>query len=140
MTEKSILDDEYEKFIESYQYYAFEDQSENLQENSQKYEKSYDNNFHNYDDINNIYLVSKEVEHLYNKCDISFLSKNKLFKHLRENCWKFKISFETFNVTFQINNTLFVIFMINNAKVITIIHFIVKLRNVINRSNYNFRN
>ena len=81
---KNILDDEYKKFIELYQYYAFEDQFENSQKNSQEYEKSYDNSFHNYNNINNIYFVNKEVKHLYNKCDISFSSKNKLFKHLRE--------------------------------------------------------
>ena len=90
--------------------------------------------------MNDVHFVNKKVEHLYNKYNISFLSKNKLFKHLWETCRKFKLSFEAaFDITFQINNTLFVIFMINNAKIV-IIHFIAKLRDAIFRSNYNFRN
>ena len=61
-----------------------------------------------------------------------FLSRNKLFKHLRETYRKFKISFEAvFDVAALI---------INNADVITIIHFIAKLRDVIAKSGYNFRN
>ena len=79
---ESTLDDEYEKFIKLYQYYVFEDQFENFQKDSQEYEKFYDNNFHDYDDINDIHFVNKEIKHLYNKYDISFSSKNKLFKHL----------------------------------------------------------
>ena len=82
--------------------------------------------------MNDMYFVNKGVEHLYNKCDISFLSKNKLFKHLRETYRKFKMSFEA---TFDI-----VVFMINNANVITIIYSIAKLRDIIAKSNYNFRN
>ena len=82
MMKKIIFDDKYEKFIKSYQYYVFEDQFENFQENSQKYEKFYDSSFHNYNNINDIYFVNKKVEHLYNKYNISFSSKNKLFKHL----------------------------------------------------------
>ena len=82
--------------------------------------------------MNNIYFVNKGVEHLYNKCDISFSSKNKLFKHLRKIYRKFKMSFEaTFDVTALI---------INNVNVIIIIHFIAKLRDVIAKSGYNFHN
>ena len=134
---KITLEDKYEKFIELYQYYAFEDQPENLQENFQKYEKSYDSSFHNYDDINNVYFVSKEVEHLYNKCDISFSSKNKLFKHLRETCRKSKVFFDIIS---QAGNISSAAPMVNNAEVTTIIHFIAKLRDVIAKPDYNFRN
>ena len=132
MTEKINLDDKYEKFIKSYQYYVFEDQFENFQENSQKYEKFYDSSFHNYNNINDIYFVNKKVEHLYNKYNISFSLKNKLFNYLRETYRKFKISFDA---DFQATA-----FMINNVKVIIIIHFIAELRDVIVKSNYNFRN
>ena len=94
--------------------------------------------------MNNVYLVNKRVEHLYNKYNISFSSKNKLFKHLRKTCRKFKIIFETasgaFDATFQINETSSAAPIINNAKVITIIHFIAELRDVIAKSDYNFRN
>ena len=132
MTKKITLDDEYEKFIESYQYYVFENQPDNLQENSQKYEESYDGSFYDYNDMNDVYFVSKEVEHICNKCDMSFLSKNKLFKHLRETCRKFKVFFESvFDVA---------ALMANNANVVTIIHFIAKLRDVIAKPGYNFRN
>ena len=133
MTEKNILDDEYEKSVESYQYYVFKD-PENLQKNSQKYEKSYDSSSHDYNDINNVYFVNKRVEHLCNKCDISFLSKNKLFNHLRKTYRKFKTIIKTLDTDFQT-----IIFMINNAKVI-IIHFIVELRDAIVKPSYNFRN
>ena len=134
---KITFDDEYEKSVELYQYYIFENQPENLQENSQKYEKFYDNNFHNYNDINDVYFVSKGVEHLCNKCDISFLSRNKLFKHLRKTYRKFKMFFE---IVFDVAAFDTVVFMINNAEVIIIIHSIAKLRDVIIKSKYNFRN
>ena len=120
------------------------DQFDNSQKNSQKYEKSYDSNFHDYDNINNIDFVNKGVEHFYNKCDISFLSKNKLFKHLREIYQKFKIysdaAFEAFDATFQINETSFAAFIINNAEIVTIIHFIAELCDTIVKSSYNFHN
>ena len=99
--------------------------------------------------MNDIHFVNKRVEYFYNKCNMSFLLRNKLFKHLRETCRKFKIFFETafessdaafgvFDAIFQISG--FAVFMINNAKVITIIYFIAKLRDAIVKSNYNFRN
>ena len=140
---KSILDDEYEKFIKLYQYYIFEEHFENLQENaqenSQKCEKSYDNNFHNYNDINDVYFVNKGIEHFYNKYDISFSSRNKLFNYLRKICRKFKIIIEALDAPFQVNEISFIISIINNAEVV-IIHFIAKLHNAIVKSNYNFRN
>ena len=56
----------------------------------------------------------KKIEHFCNKCNISFLLKNKLFKHLREICRKFKIFsdviFEAFDAVFQARETLFVVF------------------------------
>ena len=133
------LDDEYEKSIKSYQYYAFEDQFEDLQENSQKYEKSYDSSFHNYNDMNDVYFVNKKVEHLCNKYDISFLLRNKLFNYLREICRKFKIIIEAFDAASQINETSFAVSMINNAE-IAIIHFIVELHDAIIKLDYYFRN
>ena len=159
---ENIFDDEYEKFVKSYQYYAFEDQFENSQKNSQKYKKSYNNNFYDYDDINDIYFVNKEIKHLYNKCDISFLSKNKLFKHLRETYRKpktFETVFETFEIVFEASDAIFGIYavifetdgtsissekfvtlMVNNVKIVTIIHSIVELCDIIVKSGYNFRN
>ena len=134
---KITLDDEYEKSIKLYQYYASENQPENLQENFQKYEKSYDSSFHNYDDINDMYFVSKGVEHLCNKCDMSFSLRNKLFKHLRETCRKFKVFFDIIS---QVGNISSAVSMANNAEVATIIHFIAKLRDVIAKPDYNFRN
>ena len=158
---KNILDDEYKKFVKLYQYYIFENQFENFQKKIQKYEKFYDNNFYDYNDINDIYFVNKKVKHLYNKCDISFSSKNKLFKHLQKTYRKSKIFdaifeafeiiseifetifeifetifkifdaiFETYVAIFEINKTSisfekFVIFIINNVKIIIIIHFII---------------
>ena len=139
--------------------------------------------------MNDIHFVSKEVKHLYNKCDISFSSRNKLFKHLRKTCRKFKtfdavfeaseaISgtfdiifetfdtifgafeavFETFETVFGISETIsevfdaafgvggtpissekFVALMANNVEVITIIHSIAELCDVIVKSGYNFR-
>ena len=68
---------------------------------------------------------------------MSFLLKNKLFKHLREIYRKFKIIFD---ITSQVNNISSVAFMVNNVKVVTIIYFIVELRDVIVKSSYNFRN
>ena len=74
---------------------------------------------------------------------------------MRKTCRKFKIFFETtsrafdaafktisktFNAVFQVRATSFVGFMINNVKVVTIIYFIVELRDVIIKSSYNFRN
>ena len=79
-----------------------------------------------------MYFVNKRVEHLCNKCDISFSLRNKLFKHLRGTCRKFKVFFEA---AFDV-----VVLMTNNANVVTIIHFIAKLRDVIVKSGYNFRN
>lgn len=88
------------------------------------------------------------MKHFYNKYNILFLLKNKFFKYLRKNCRKFKINriFENFNVIFKINeiskNSLkkFVVFIINNVKIITIVYFIIKLRDEIVKFNYNFRN
>ena len=70
-----------------------------------------------------------------------FHSENKLFKHLRKTYRKFKISFETtFDVVFQVDNISFAALITNNAKIVTIIHFTVTLRDVIFKPNYNFRN
>ena len=91
---------------------------------------------------------------------MSFLLKNKLFKHLRKTYRKFKIifdadsqaretSFAIYDVTFQTREISFVVsdadfqvtaLIINNVKMITIIHFIVELRDIIVKSDYNFRN
>ena len=67
---------------------------------------------------------------------------------MRKTYRKFKITFDAvfettfiiFDTTFQARETSFVIFMINNAEVVTIIYFIIELRDVILRSGYNFRN
>ena len=65
---------------------------------------------------------------------------------MREIYRKFKILFDAAS---QVRETLFVIFdvdfqainlIINNAKLIIIIYFIAKLRDVIVKSDYNFRN
>ena len=99
--------------------------------------------------MNNIYFVNKGIEHLYNRYNISFSSRNKLFKHLRKTYRKFKIIFDVifkaFDVIFEIDEISIsfeksVAFIINNIKIIIIIHFIVELRDVIIKSGYNFRN
>ena len=86
--------------------------------------------------MNDVHFVNKGVEHLCNRYDISFSSKNKLFKHLRETCRKSKMSSD---IAFQVGNISFVVSMANNAEVITIIHSIAKLRDVIVKPSYNFR-
>ena len=84
-----------------------------------------------------MHFVNKGVEHLYNKYNISFSLKNKLFKHLRETCRKFKIFFET---VFDVVAFDVIALIINNAKVAIIIYSIAKLRDIIVKPGYNFRN
>ena len=85
--------------------------------------------------MNDVYFVNKGVEHLCNRYDISFSLKNKLFNHLRGTCRKFKTIIEAPEAAFDIITPI-----TNNAKVVTIIHFIAKLRDVIVKPGYNFRN
>ena len=90
-----------------------------------------------------MHFVSKEVTYVYNKCEFDFSLRNKLFKHLRENCRKAK---STANVNKRISETQdlfkttlnkFSTLMTNNAYVNTIIKFTTELNYV--RSEYNFR-
>ena len=84
---------------------------------------------------------------------MSFSLRNKLFKHLRETCWKSRIFdtvFEAFEgicrkpKTFEIDETSisfekFAAFMINNVEIIIIIHSTAELHDIIIKSGYNFR-
>ena len=47
-----------------------------------KYENIYNNNYIDYNDIYNIYLIFQKIVYIYNKCEIYFSLKNKLFKYL----------------------------------------------------------
>ena len=86
LEEGGNFDDEYEKSQGSYQYHASEDQLENSQENFQDYDESYDNSRNDYENMHEVHFVGKEVEHSCSRCGNSFPSRNKLFRHLRENC------------------------------------------------------
>ena len=90
-----------------------------------------------------MHFVSKEVIHICSKCEFDFLLRNKLFKHLRENCRKTK---STANVNKRISEiqdlfkaTLdkFSALIANNTYVNTIIKFTAELSHV--RPEYNFR-
>ena len=96
-----------------------------------------------YNNTQNVHFVSKEVTHICNKCESDFLLRNKLFKHLRENCRKTK---PTANVNKRISETQdlfkttldkFSTLMINNTYMNTIIKSTAELSHV--RPEYNFR-
>lgn len=138
--EEGTLDDEYEKSVGSYQYHASEDQPEDPQENSQEYEDS-----HDYDSMNDVHFVNKEVDHVCSKCEACFSSRNKLFKHLREKCQKAKSKTSTPNATSAADSlpkvTLekFSELMANNASVADDIIESTATMNPGGRPGYNFR-
>ena len=93
-----------------------------------------------YNNIYNVYFVNKKIDHIYNRCEICFSLKNKLFKYLRSLCSKQNSIKDLLKI---INNLLkmifnkFITFIINNVY-IEIIKFIIKLHYNI-KFDYNFK-
>ena len=81
----------------------------------------------------NVHFVNKKIDHIYNKCETYFPSKNKLFKHLRNSCSKQNL----IEVLLKIIFDKFITLIINNVYV-NIIKFIIKSHHNI-RFDYNFK-
>ena len=90
-TEES-LDDEYEKSVGSWGYHTTEDQSvgydDNAQENSRDQEGIYESSQNDQDSVQDVHFIHKEVDHVCSRCEATFPSRNKLFRHLRGKCQK----------------------------------------------------
>ena len=101
-----------------------------------------ENDNYDYDIINDVHFVNKGVDHVCNKCEKFFSSRNKFFKHLWGICRKQKfvmvingVKVILFKVTFEKFATL----ITNNVYANMIIKSIVKLSHNV-KFGYNFRN
>ena len=86
------------------------------------------------------YRKFKTFNVIFEAFDVIFGISKTVFEVFETIFEAFDATFEIYVLTFKIEFEKFAIFIINNVEIVIIIYFIIKLRNIIIKSNYNFRN